>query len=241
MLLYTGVMQLVMSTHEKRMLMVQHISTPPDDIPATIAGAVAAGGRIQWRHALAGLFELAQKQIVKFYEKQDESQLLKKHIYVKKKKKKSAQVTPYEKLLCRISFVDDNFKSQRHVQVNDIGRKLRASSAMGAYRSAVKQELAALGWLEASREQGRRRLQVGGLALGAVGLVGMILSELLRQDLGAGPLLLAFAVLLSGALLVALGFTISPLSDSGRLAQAQWRAFFQHLRRIARSDSADRL
>jgi len=117
----------------------------------------------------------------------------------------------------------------------DFARRIRRR--LGDFRRAVSDELTAAGIIDAERKSRRTPLfAIGALGM-AVGLALLALGVSIAQSSSATACMVATALgiglLLSGIAGLIGGAMLSPWTDRGAVAVAQWRSFQRHLLRVA--------
>ncbi len=107
-------------------------------------------------------------------------------------------------------------------------------AAQGAYRRGVLGELRELGYLDTARQAAGRGLRIAGVWVTLFGVVGLVIFALVFGHLGATPLMVPGAVLVSGVMFLIVGQAMSVLAVDGLTAAAAWRARQKMLKQTAR-------
>ena len=203
---------------------------PPDDLPPAIAGALAANGSPGLVHALGTLFALADRGTIAIRAlpasrfRQPEFELT--------RRAGGRPHAPYEQAVLDAVYKGAGRGSTETVTLSKA--RSRLTSGLRPFSTAVREELAAVGLLDAGRGALRTRYHRTGVVLCVAG--GLLLLPLIAiaDDFGAWALLVAGAVLAAGLAAFVFASTITPLSNEGVRRAARWRSFGAHLRGVAR-------
>lgn len=216
----------VVSTTTKQMLM-----DPPSKLSPSIAGVLAADGAApQWSHALGTLFSLAEKGVLVFEELPDKK-WYRPLDFVLKQAEPVALLNAHEEEFLDMLFTDKNGRSTS-LKLSDMGKKI-SGSAWKKYQESLQREIKQAGFLNESRQKTRTTLMVlGGLLLTA-GALAFIGTAVLADSFGLGPLAVAIAFILLGALGLILGGSILPLSDVGAETAVAWKQFSNYLNAVS--------
>lgn len=208
---------------------------PPADLPPAYAGALAtAGGRAQWSHALATLFDLAEREIITIDEKPREG-LFSSRDFVVRRLSTPADLKPHERALLDLLFEEGHGMADE-VRFSKLQHKV-TGKRWKAYQDTLWKEMKQEGLVsEARRAAGNRLTAVGVLVL----LAGIVFFPLLFLlfDSGAAAVAVPFALLLTGLIGIILGQSVKPLTPQGVDVAAGWEAFARYLKEVSRGKAA---
>ena len=204
------------------------IPTPPDKLRAGVAGVVAANGRVGVSHAMATLFALADRGVVTIVE---EPRRWGQRHFTLQRGGRSHAIAPEEAAVMALAFRN---KGRDEDTAPLMKARNRLTSGMRTFKSAVYQELRALGLLDDDRMKTRGRfLHVSIVLLVITGLLVMAAGIATVRYQG-WPFLIPAA---TGAVAI-LGFifygALTPLSNEGARSAERWRSYQKHLKDVAR-------
>ena len=206
--------------------------SPPDNLRPALAGALATNGAISLQHAMATLFELADRGVVTV---EEESRRWGQHRFTIRRNKSAAPLTPEESALLDLAFPSSD-RAEDGVSLTKV--RSRIASGIRKYRERVQEELRGKGLLDEERMGVRKRFLGCGLALIFLAVVLVIPAAVMANDFGGWPFLVPAAVAI-----VALGAFINhgsmtPLSNEAVRRADEWRAYSRHLKEVARDRAA---
>ena len=198
--------------------------TPPEDLPPALSAALLSNGRTSVMHAMATLFDLADRGILGVREAP-------RHLGVRRfefvQNPATLSLEAHEEAALRIAFADSG-------EDVTVGRaRARLSRGIHRFASTVEGELDVRGLLDRTRKAVYDRLRGGGVLLLIAGAVAVIPAATVINRYGPYPLLLPLALAIAGMAGIAMSTTVTSLSDEGVMHGAQWRGFRRRLRSIA--------
>jgi hypothetical protein len=201
---------------------------PPDNLRPALAGALASNGSISLQHAMATLFELADRGIVTV---EEESRRWGQHRFTIRRNRSAAPLMPEESALLDLAFPPSD-RSEDGASLTKV--RSRIASGIRKYRERVQEELRAKGLLDEDRMRVRKQFLGWGLALMFLALLLIVPSAVMADEFGGWPFLVpaSVAIVALGAF-INLG-SMTPLSNEGVRRADEWRAYSRHLKEVAR-------
>jgi hypothetical protein len=200
---------------------------PPDRLPPVIAGTLLTNGSPRLEHAMAGLFSLAERGMVRIDE---QPRRLGQRQFAIARAPTTEPSSPYDERLLEILFSPEapdgpvSLGSAR----NRLVRKFRT------FRAALEPAMASAGLLDPDRQAVRRRfMQVAAGCLIMAGAATIALS-LVVDRFGPSLMLIPAALGLVGVAALISFAAHTPLSNDGVRRAHEWRGFRQYLRDVAR-------
>lgn len=205
-------------------------STPPGELAPAFAGALTAtGGQIGWSHALASLFDLAQRGVLRIDEA--ERKRFRPRDFILERIAQPPDLLPHEQGLLNLLF---GFKwyGADAVRLSDLSK--RASSQLDLFSKPLEDELVAAGLFDPQRMRARKRYIFIGVPLIFVSMVVLALISFVLRPVAGWPFLIALSLFLVGLATVVQGALFSPLSERGAELSAQWQGFSAYLKDVTR-------
>lgn len=200
----------------------------PDDLPPALAGALNnSNARPNWYNALAALFDLANRGVLKFEQLEAKKLYQGAQDYSITLQHLPPELRLHEQSLLNALFFTHGPREGASTKMSKMRNYNIASTY--AFKRAVKQEMTERGFLDAERQRVRNRL-------GSVSFFAFLLSAIgaiLSLALASWPIIF----LLSGLFAIGIAAFImwiaySPLSDAGWQEAKRWQAFSQSLTAI---------
>ncbi len=205
-------------------------SAPPGDLAPAFAGVLtASGGQIGWPHALAALFGLAQRGVLRIDEA--ERKWLRSRDFVVTRLAQPADLRPHELGLLDLLFTTKKGTTDT-VQLSELPS--RVSSQLKRFSKPLEQELLAADLFYPERLRARSRYLVAGVVLMLLSLVLLAFGVILMARFDGWPLLIAFSTFLVALIAMITSGVFSPLSERGAGLRAQWQGFSAYLRDVTR-------
>lgn len=204
---------------------------PPADLPPAYAGALASSlARAQWPHALATLFDLAEREIISIDEK-PRSGLFSGRDFTVRRLFTPADLLPHEQALLELLFGDEHL-TPGEVRFSKLQQKV-TGRRWKAYQDTLWKEMKQAGLVSEARRAAGNRLTVAGV--GAL-IAGFLLFPLLfiPFDPGVAAIAVPFAVILVGLAGIILGQSVRPLTTQGAQTATNWAGFAHYLKEVAR-------
>ena len=215
-----------------RVAVAHAVTAPPGSRPPALAGALRNNGSWGAPHlALATLVDLAQQGHVEIEEVAAGSRWSAPTFEVVRRSRQ-APAHEHERVV-----LDGVFEGQAalnaRVPLARAGKAL--TSHLGEFGRAVREELRRERLVDDERLALRRlltRVAVAGVIVGAIAFapVGLLLPRT-----GPAPMLIPGAIVLASLVGLAIGRSVTPLSDRGVLEAARWRGFDRSLRAAAKA------
>jgi len=207
---------------------------PPSELPPGMAGAInASGAEPSWTHALATLFDLADRGVLKI-EEMGEKKWNKSQEFVIKQVEEPVELRPHERGLLALLFETKDGRVEQ-VKLSELSGRV-SSRQWKKYADSLKSEIKAAGFISESRKTARERLRGVGIVLLFVGF-GLVLALVLiiGNPWAIAP---AASLVLLGLVGAIAGMTLSPLTDEGATAAAGWKGFADHLKQVSGGKAA---
>jgi len=201
-----------------------HQPTPPDSLAPSIAGVLAANGRVGLEHAMAALFSLADRGELDIEEKprgsfgQRDFLLTRRGLH---------DLIGYDG-----AAVDAIFQDQSR-QVTLSQARSRLTWKLRHFGRAMTRDLSAAGLVDESRKSIKDRYNRAGVWLLIAGGLAAVPAAFLIDSHGAWPLLIPGAVLVVAICAFIFGAATTPLSNDGVRRAARWREYRRHLTAVA--------
>jgi hypothetical protein len=204
------------------------LDAPPDTLRPGIAGALASNGGVSLQHAMATMFDLADRGAVTISE---EPRKWGQRHFTLHRLQAPHTPTPEEAALLKLAF---RKKDREEPSVSLSQARSRIASRLREFRNAVNQELDGVGLLDEERLRVRGRyLRVSFALLILAGLL-VVPAILLTGVYQGWPFLVPGAV----ASVAVVGFifygALTPLSNEGVRRAGRWRAYQKYLKDVAR-------
>ncbi|MBK8987023.1 MAG: DUF2207 domain-containing protein [Chloroflexi bacterium] len=219
-----------------RLTSKQTLYNPPGDLKPGVAGAITtetAGPT--WANALGTLFDLADRGLLridelaekKWYRQQD---------FVVRLAAQPSGLLPHEQALLDVLFETKKGRVDE-VRISELSGRI-TSSQWDRYKKALQSDMEQAGYFSETRKGVRRTmLVVGGLLL-LVSVSGFLLTAVMSETFGFGPLMAAAAVFMLAVVGLVMGASFSPLSDVGAETAVGYKAFAQHLKNVTKGKEA---
>jgi hypothetical protein len=206
---------------------------PPDSLPPALAGALTrTGASAAWADALAVLFDLARRGVIRI-DALPVTGVFKKHDFQVTAGPAPRTLTAHERTLLELLFTTKS-GPRPIVKFSDMSRTFASAGRWKRFRSSVADDLRASGLLDPERERTRRRVTALGVGIMLFSIVGFALSAAFMDQAGEAVLAVPIAILVSGIAGLATGASLSPLSDEGHGHAQRWKAFGRHLGGVAK-------
>ena len=204
-----------------------HSLAPPDPLPPAIAGTLLTNGSPRLEHAMAGLFSLAERGIVRIDE---QPRRLGQRQFAIARAPKTEPTSPYDERLLEILF-----SPEAHDGPVSLGKaRNRLVRRFRTFKTALEPAMASAGLLDPDRQAVRRRfMQVAAGLLIAAGAAAIALSFVVGR-FGPSLMLIPAALGLVGVAALICFAAHTPLSNDGVRRANEWRGFRQYLRDVAR-------
>jgi predicted membrane protein DUF2207 len=199
----------------------------PDRLPPVMAGTLLTNGSPRLEQAMAGLFSLAERGVVRIDE---QPRRLGQRQFALTRVPSAESLSPYDEKLVEIIFSPDS-----HAGAVSLGKaRNRLVRQFRKFKTALEPAMSSAGLLDPDRQAVRRRFaQVAGGSLIAAGIAAVALATLVER-FGAWPMLIAGALALVGFVGLISFAAHTPLSNDGVRRADRWREFRQYLRDVAR-------
>ena len=201
----------------------------PDDLGPTLGGVVASNGRTTLEHAMAALFAVADRGEIDIQEKP--RGMLGQRDFELTRRAARTTIAPYEQRVLDLAF---GGASAPGGTVSLSRARTRITRGFRKVSADVTQALFAAGLLDPARIALRRRYQAAGIVMLVLALLGLIPAIILIDGHGPWTLLIPAALLVLAFTALIFSVTITPLSNDGFRRGHRWRAYKEHLSRIAR-------
>lgn len=210
---------------------------PPNNLPPAIAGVLNANGASpSWPNALATLFDLADRGILtieeipdkKWYQSQDF--LIVRQTY-------PANLRPHEEGLLALLFESKN-GPQTAVKLSKLNNVVTGKQ-WEKFTEPLKAEIKAAGFIDPQRKTRRQWVIGGSVLVLIVAMLALVATPLLLDALfGAWPLVVAFSLFIVFVMLMAVGSSLTILTDEAKLMADEWQSFYRYLQNVTRKKAA---
>jgi hypothetical protein len=200
---------------------------PPDQLPPAMAGTLLSNGSPRLEHAMAGLFSLAGRGVVRIDER---PRRLGQRQFAIARVRAIEPSSPYEERLLEIVFSPEGHDGPVSLgnARNRLVRKFRS------FKTALEPAMSSAGLLDPDRQAVRRRFVQVAVGCFITAGAGAIAFSFVVNRFGP-PLMLIPAALAVVGLVALISFAAhTPLSNDAVRRAHQWRVFRQYLRDVAR-------
>ncbi len=214
----------------------QRRAEPPDALPASLGAALTQSGTAGWPSALATLFHLAGRDIVRIEEVPGGS-VFRKRDFVVTPGNPSALVRPSERALYDLLFVGKS-GPRTSLKFSDLSRIMASGRRWKTFTSAVTDELTQQGFFDAARQRTRNVTTAAGAFTAFAGL-GLLIAAVPFLDVyGHAAIFIGIATGIAGLVGLGVGQSLTPLTDEALRRKGQWEAYGRHLKDQAKSPAA---
>ncbi len=210
-------------------------SEPPNEFPPAIASTLVSPASVPtWASALATVFDLASRGVLRISDNEASKKWYQGQDFTIQQQAIPANLRPYEVGLLQALFPKPQAPQ---VQVSRVAYVYSAQSKL--FTEPVKQDMIALGLLDAERQRVCSRLGMTTLLVLVVALLAGTVALGFGLVTGMWPFVfLPLGLLLSCMVGLIAWSTYSPLSDEGAQAAAYWKAFSNYLTNLSQSKAA---
>jgi uncharacterized protein (TIGR04222 family) len=199
---------------------------PPDPLPPVIAGTLLTNGSPRLEHAMAALFSLAERGVVRIDE---QPRRLGQRQFAIARVPKTQPSSPFDEQLLEIIF-----SPEAHDAVSLAKARHRLVRQFRKLKNALEPAMASAGLLDPDRQAVRRRFaRVAAGCLVAAG-AATIAFAIVVDRFGPSLMLIPAALGLVGVAALISFAAHTPLSNEGVRRAHEWRGFRQYLRDVAR-------
>jgi hypothetical protein len=213
----------------------ERVYEPPAKLPPAYAGTLASyNARPQWQHALATLFDLAERGVVEIEEK-PRTGLFSSRDFIVREMAVRGELAPHEHALLALLFEGKQGRDEE-VRFSKLQQRV-TGKRWKAFEETLWQELKQAGLVsEAKRAASNRLTAAGALVM----VLGFLLIPVILLALRPGPAGVAvpFGLVLAGLVGILYGLSLKPLTAQGAQALAEWQPFESYLKRVARGKAA---
>lgn len=214
----------------------QRRAEPPDALPASLGSALAQSGTATWPSALATLFDLASRRIVRIEEVEGGS-IFRKRDFVVKPGTMSASLRPSERALYDLLFIGKS-GPRTSLKFSELASIVTSGRRWKTFTSAVRGELRQHGFFDEARKRTRNVTTAAG-AFTAVAGLGLLLAAVpFLDEYGHATLFIGIATGVAGLVGLAVGQSLTPLTDEALRRKGRWQAYGRHLKDLAKAPSA---
>jgi hypothetical protein len=205
-------------------------TTPPDPLMPVAFAASLGTRRNTAAHALATLFDLAARGIVRFDEESGRG--LVRRRFVVRLLAEPRGLLPHETTLLEMTFGSAPLATREMT-----ASRLQRALALGARRfhRVLMDAMHRAGLVDAERLAVKARLVRAALVMLLAGLASIPLAVRLADDFGVWSALVPIAVVIVALATAAAAATFSLLSTQGARDALAWRRFFAYLTRVTRA------
>jgi hypothetical protein len=196
----------------------------PDDLPPALAGALTAtGAAVGWAPVLGAAMDLARRGALSI-ESREKSGWFGSHEVLVSRGATPVDAAPHERVLLDLLFTDKH-GARTSVTFSELAKTIRSSRRWKQLKDAIMSDLRSARLLDGDRERTRGRVAAAGVAMLLLSIPGFVAAVALFDRLGEPVLLLPGALLMVGVVGLAVGVSLSPLSEEGHRRAEGWRAF----------------
>ena len=213
----------------------ERVYEPPARLPPAYAGTLASyNGRPQWQHALATLFDLAERGAVEIAEK-PRTGLLGSRDFIVREMAAPGDLAPHEHALLALLF-EGKHGREEEVRFSKLQQRV-TGKRWKAFEETLWQELEQAGLVSEAKRAASSRLAAAGAVVMVLGFL-LIPAILLALRPGPAGVAVPFGLVVAGLVGILYGLSLKPLTAQGAQALAAWKPFESYLKRIARGKAA---
>lgn len=214
----------------------QRRTEPPDALPASLGAALAESGTAGWPSALATLFDLASRGIVRI-EEVEAGSIFRKRDFVVKPGAPAASLRPSERALYDLLFIGKSGPGTS-LKFSELTRVVTSARRWKTFTSAVKGELTQQGFFDDARKRTRNATTATGAITALAGLGLLIAAVPFLGEFGPAALVFGIVTGVAGLVGVGVGQSLTPLTDEALRRRARWQAYGRHLKDQAKAPGA---
>jgi uncharacterized membrane protein len=203
------------------------VSAPPDSLSPALAGRLSSTST-GWQHAMATLFDLARRGILQIQEVPKENKPNKPDFIITRQSE-GENLTDYEE-----GFLELLFDKDEEVKLSKL-QYLSYSKRWKRFYKPLEETLKTEGLISEEAKRSRGQLLFMGAILLVAGVLLIIPMALFESTLGFSGLILCFAVVIFGLVLLIAGSAFKTLSTEGMDRAAAWDEFFKYLREVTQN------
>ncbi|MDQ2906734.1 MAG: DUF2207 domain-containing protein [Chloroflexota bacterium] len=210
-------------------------SEPPNEYPPVIASTlVSPASAPTWASALATVFDLASRGVLRISDNETTKKWDQGQDFTIQQQAVPSNLRPYELGLLQALFPNPQVP---WVQVSRVAYVYSAHAKL--FTEPVKQDMLALGLLDAERQRVRSRLGMTTLLVLVVALLAGTIALVFGLITGMWPFIfLPLGLLLSCMVGLIVWSMYSPLSDEGAQVAAYWKGFSNYLSDLSQGKAA---
>jgi hypothetical protein len=203
-------------------------STPPDTLPAAIAGPLVTNGAPRLEHAMAALFAMADRGELAIEER---PRSLGHRNFAISHLSSSRSLEPYEQAV-----LDLSFGGRQNIEPwVSLGKaRERLTRQFRKFSIPLQTSMLAAGLLDEGRRAVRKRFGAISVTAVALAALAVIPAGVLVRRFEGWPFLICGALAIVAVLAASFYAAHTPLSNEGLRRAQHWRAFRQYLRDVAR-------
>lgn len=208
---------------------------PPSDLPPAIGGTLNnSGAEPGWANALATLFSLADRGVLRI-EELDEKSWFRRHEYAIQRIGTADNLRPHEEGLLDVLFTDKKKGRTDSVKLSKLSERVSSRQWKEHFVKPLKAELKAAGFISQERKKARQLLITVGVILLFAGL-GVVIAAIGFEN----PWMMALAgsLFLLGLIVAITGSELPPLTDEGASQAAVWKQFGEHLKAVTKGKAS---
>ena len=194
---------------------------PPDSLPPDLAAVLTRAGSVTWPVALATLFGLASRGVIRIDEI-DGGSVFRKQDFAITPHRSVTSLRPSERALYDLLF-SSRKGSRTMLKFSELGGAIALSRSWKTFAGAVKDELREQHIFDEERGRIRRRGTIVGIFVAVSGLVLLIAAVPFVKDYGGASLMIGVATAIVGVVGISIAQSLTPLTDEAIRRASLWR------------------
>ena len=210
---------------------------PPNNLPPAIAGVLnGAGVSPTWPNALATLFDLAERGMLTI-EELDEKKWYQSRDFHIVLQKEPGNLRPHEQGLLDLLFETKKGR-QTAVRLSKLSNAVTGKQ-WKKFTEPLEAEIKAAGFIDPERKVRRQRVIAGSVLIFVLGMIALIGVPLgLADQFGPWPVSIAVSLLLLFGIWLAVGSSLTMLTDEAKKMADEWQSFYQYLKDVTHKKAA---
>lgn len=229
----------VMQMHQpKKVKGMAVLYEPPTNLPPAIAGVLnGSGAKPSWPNALATLFDLADRGILRIEEVEDKKWYEGQDFIIVQEKMAPSGLRPHELGLLDLLF-ETKHGRQTAVKMSKLSSMV-SGKQWKKFTDPLEAEIKAAGYIDETRKTRRNWiLGIGGFFL-LLSLLGFVaVPAFLMNRFGIWPIMSGVAFFILFVIWIAVGNWLTILTDEAKMLADEWQSFYDYLKNVTRKKAA---
>jgi hypothetical protein len=211
---------------------------PPNKMPPALAGVLnSQGANPSWSNALATLFDLADRGILRIEEVDDKKWYRGQDFTIVQEEASPSGLRPHEKGLLDLLFETKN-GWETAVKLSKLSGMV-SGKQWKKFTDPLSAEIEAAGYISQARKTRRQwTISIGAFFMILSLLALIAVPTLLMDRFGSWPLTIAASLFILFIIWIAVGSGLTVLTDEAKLLADEWQEFFKYIKDVTRKKAA---